>query len=158
MLLMVSLAKASLAVVTLLLTIRAGSANCPLLTLSDLGSNEMFTSMGLVSAVLPDNQPVQIVDFNIVCLSSGMLRDTYSSASVVISYMCAGGTCTGRNPGTVTDQFVFSCNGDVWGGNFSNVITDPIADLTTPLETSCSGCRTVPEISDGVTLCICKFA
>lgn len=148
--------KIALALVTtcyLLHTI--GAQNCPMLTLSDLGSNQTFSSMGLVSTLLLDNQ-VQIIDFNIVCLSSGVLRDTYSTASVVISYMCEGGVCAERVPGVLTDQFVFLCNGDVWG-NSVNLIMNPSASLSTPLDTSCSECTADPEISDPVTLCISKL-
>lgn len=135
-------------------TIRAGSpGGCPLLTLSDLGSNLTFSTAGLVSSALTadGNPPVQIRDFNIVCLSTGIQRNTYSSASVVIRYGCESGQCRSGEMGL----FFFSCSIDVWELG-PPPDTNPLANLTTPLETSCSMCG-VGETFSRVTFCNRKF-
>ena len=80
---------------------------------------------------------VQILESNVVCLSQGSVKNTYSTVSVVIRYT-AGGIES-------TSQVEYECSrtdsGPVWGVSNPVVVNDSlIATLTTPMRTDCSRC------------------
>lgn len=132
------------------------SANCPLLTLADLGTNETLSDVGLVSA--STGNLVQILDFNIECLVSGEFRDTYSSAGVVVLYQCGdpnGGECV-DTAGVIETQLVFPCTNGTWQPaelTLDNSFPGEVL-RDNPLLTNCFRCELFPE--EGIS-CICKF-
>ena len=134
------------------LSFARAQVDCPPFNVSALGATDMLTPGGLIGAAfgavsgdptLPVS--VQVHDSNIVCLSSGRTRDTYSAVSVVVRYTCTGAPseCTG-NP--TLSQFKFECaTGPTWtasvGGSASNIITTPPdGTLATTLRTDCGLC------------------
>lgn len=104
-------------------------------------------------------EPVNVEAFQVVCLSSGLLRDTYSSASVLVTYTCS------QCMGTLVEQFTFYCNGSAqwsWDGEFDIIRMDPSVDLSTVVEKRCSLCIDPGNFDgslqpyDNVTHCISK--
>ena len=128
---------------------------CPLIEGSELGTTSTMSPNGLISdaylSVMGDPTlppSVQLFNYTIVCLHAGNMRDTYSSTSVVASYMCMGSPAV-CNGAMLLSQFEFECvdrnMGPEWvpgvGGSTANVITTP-ADgrLSTPLRSDCGAC------------------
>ena len=128
---------------------------CPLIEGSELGTTNTTSPNGLISdayqsvtgeTIAPPL--VQLFNYTIVCLHAGNMRDTYSSTSVVASYMCMGSPAV-CNGSMVLSQFEFECvdrgMGPEWipgvGRSTANVITTP-ADgrLSTPLRRDCGTC------------------
>ena len=78
---------------------RAQVANCLPLSETDLGTANAPSTTGLVGAAFQavSGEPsmhmpvsVQVHASNIVCLSSGLIRNTYRGVSVVVNYTCTG--------------------------------------------------------------------
>ena len=120
------------------------SSQCDLLSRSDLAGEE--SGAGLISEALRSSTGgssltnISLVDYSLVCLSTGGTRDTFGSASVVAEYTEGGGS------GSTHSQFEFECgvNG-AWrvtagGSNDSLVTTPPDATLNTTLRSDCSLC------------------
>ena len=125
--------------------------DCLAFNVNDLGATNMPTQAGLVGSALlaVSGDPslpvsVQVHNSNIVCLTSGRTRDTYSGVSVVVNYTCTGPLfqCAG-NP--IRSQFEFECVAGTWtasvGGSAANIITTPPSgSLSTILRTDCGLC------------------
>ena len=142
----------SLILISVLSFARA-QVDCPPFNVSELGATDMRPQGGLIGdafAARSGDQAlpvsVQVHNSNIVCLSSGRTRDTYSGVSVVVNYTCTGTVpeCTTGNP--ILSQFDFGCvDGPRWAasvsGSASNIITTPPdGSLSTPLRTDCAVC------------------
>ena len=133
--------------------------NCMMVNPSDLGSQDSFSEDGIIAEIVDGE--VQLVDFNVVCLSSGSLRNTYRSASVLAEYNCRG-SCFGGT-GLRINQFTFECGTlnqwvaimSVDGSLNDSIRTDSMATMTTPLETFCANCMDprFNEASDSITHC-----
>ena len=128
------------------------TVDCPPFDVSLLGATDMQTTDGLVGAALraangdPAMPSVQVHNSNIVCITNGRTRDTYSGVSVVVNYTCTGGSPSGCTGNPTVSQFEFECvTGPTWttsvGGSASNIITTPSnGTLSTPLRTDCGVC------------------
>ena len=153
---------------------RRGIGNCALPSAADLGRPDMLSKDGLVAGGFFHRTDagayrpfVRIIDFNYVCQSSGTVRGTVSSVSVVVRFVeCSGSVefCAGEENGnTLLEQFQFDCLAEatdpVSGDSKMNVFTfNPNttaptitglirtiasrveADLTTPLAEQCGEC------------------
>ena len=155
---------------------RRGIGNCALPNVADLGRPDMLSKDGLVAggffhrirAEVGDDRPfVRIIDFNYVCQSSGTVRGTVSSVSVVVRFVACSGSvesCADEENGyTLLEQFQFDCLAEatdpVSGDSKMNVFTfNPNttaptitglirtiasrveANLTTPLAEQCGEC------------------
>jgi hypothetical protein len=53
-------------------------------------------------------QLVRIIDFSVVCESSGIVRDSISSISLVVNFECVGTIC-GNEVSNRTEQFQYDC-------------------------------------------------
>ena len=143
-------------------------------TMADLGRSDVPSQDGLIAGGLTadgtdaDTRPfVRILDFQYVCQSSGTMRGTVSSVSVVVQFETCSGTevfCANEaNRDTLIEQFQFDClavatdpnGGDPKMNVFSfnpNTISPTVrglvrtitsrveADLTTPLAERCGEC------------------
>ena len=154
---------------------RADIGNCMLPTMADLGRSDVPSQDGLVAGGLTadgidagNTRPfVRIIDFQYVCQSSGTMRGTVSSVSVVVQFETCSGTevfcADAANREAVIEQFQFDClavatdpnGGDPRMNVFSfdpNTISPTVrglvrtiasrveADLTTPLAERCGEC------------------
>ena len=154
---------------------RTDIGNCMLPTMADLGRSEVPSQDGLVAGGLTadgtdagNTRPsIRILNFQYVCQSSGTMRGTVSSVSVVVQFETCSGTevfCANEaNRETVIEQFQFDClavatdpnGGDSRMNVFSfnpNTISPTVrglvrtiasrveADLTTPLAEQCGEC------------------
>ena len=156
---------------------RAQVANCLPLSETDLGTANAPSTTGLVGAAFQavSGEPsmhmpvsVQVHASNIVCLSSGLIRNTYRGVSVVVNYTCTGAPseCTG-NP--TLSQFEFECvaNPVRWAasvdGSASNIITTPPdGSLSTTPRTDCIVCisparPTFATITNNEQHCGCEY-
>ena len=135
--------------------------SCPLITINDLGSTTELSTVGLIAeAIVPPEEagnsrvPVRIMDFSIVCDTSGDRINTSSYVSVVVQLRCISQS---SNPSLVecdgstvdTRQYQFQCieqNGQPTWANFvdgNNLFVqtlDPTATLSTPLADQCRRC------------------
>lgn len=157
-----------IAVVVSLVTRRVvgQGGDCPPLVGSDLGDNESFSQAGLISeAVRADtaqqNQTeVQLLNYTIVCVAQGTVRDTWRMVSGVARYMIDGEA----SPATTT-QFHFQCESDGSGWNTTvvnstdYVLTQPDATLDTPPRTDCALCISPSQLPEAVDEqhCVRKF-
>ena len=113
--------------------------NCSIVTESDLGNPSMLSSEGIISAV-QGRALVQVLQINIVCLSSGQRRNTYSTASVLARYNCLNCTASMMMQELV-NQFTFPCNmQNQWVPPSGGITPDPMANFTTPLDRNCGLC------------------
>ena len=151
----------------------AQSSSCLSITINDLGNTTSFSSDGLVAdGIVPQgesgtNIPVRIMNYTIVCDTSGNRRNTSSYVSVVVQFQCdfqsTDSTLTVCNGNTiVTRQYQFQCidrNGQsIWdasvsGNTFFVQTLDPNATLSTPLANQCRRCideqqSSSPNIND----------
>ena len=154
---------------------RAQVADCIPLSETDLGTANAPRTTGLVGAAFQavsgdPSMPVsvQVHDSNIVCLSGGLIWNTYRGVSVVVNYTCTGAPseCTG-NP--TLSQFEFECvaNPVRWApsvdGSAANIITTPPdASLSTTLRTDCIVCvsparPTFATITNNEQHCGCEY-
>ncbi len=103
---------AILLVGALLLPLAAGQiGECPLLQPEELGRLDAPSREGLIPPTytrgdLLDEPLIQILDYHIVCMSTGNSRDTYRYLSVIVNYTCALGDCENNR---VVAQFDMSC-------------------------------------------------
>jgi hypothetical protein len=137
-----------------------GSGSCLPLVVDDLGSTTMRgmneQPFGIVRSALsvPELGPPEVVilDFNIVCESAGLTRDTASSVSVVVTFECTGSSlqCAGGGAGPVnlTQQFTFRCAEIINLVTYEPLFipvpfitrTNPVASLDTLPDTQCGLC------------------
>ena len=142
-------------------TVVGQGGDCSPLVGGDLGDLNSLSQMGLISAALPSQPEVQLLDYHIVCVAQGTERDTWRMVSVVATYMLAGGM---ENNDTV--QFHFQCedDGSAWNTTVLNstefvLTTSPNATLDTPTRIDCALCvspEQLPE-ADNDQHCVCKF-
>ena len=150
----------------------ARSQECPIFEESLLGSTSGSSTTGLVrdaiAAGLGEGATVNVLVHasNIVCLTSGRTRDTYTGVSIVVNYTCSSApACTG-NP--TLSQFDFGCvSGSVWGGSVfgsadSIITTPPTGSLSTTLRTDCGVCLSPARagfagVTNNEQHCGCKF-
>ena len=124
-----------------------GQLDCPPFIADLLGSTNAASTTGLVrdafSAFTGETSPitVQVHASNIVCLTSGRTRNTYSGVSVVVNYTCNGASNPACNGNPTISQFDFECvSGPIqWAasvdGSADNIVTTPqLAILQPPLE------------------------
>ena len=120
--------------------------NCPMITVSDLGSTADVSSEGLAAGIV--GLPIQIQESTTLCVSSGTLRSTYQSASVLIRYQCPN--CTNE---INVHQFTFICDYNRWTGNpVSSINHDPQASFNMETDTHCLFCS--PSLGSSTTQCI----
>lgn len=133
--------------------------DCSPLVEEDLGDFDSLNQTGLISAALPSQPEVQLLNYTIVCVAQGTMRDTWRIVSGVATYMLAGGM-------NDTVQFHFQCedDGSAWNTTIMNstdfVLTSPNATFDTPRRTDCALCispEQLPE-ADNDQHCVCKFA
>jgi hypothetical protein len=94
---------------------RSGISSCTIPTLDELGRSDMLSTHGLVAASFEaadgggrEPQQVRIIDFSVVCESSGVVRGSISSISLVINFECVGTIC-GNEVSNRTEQFQYDC-------------------------------------------------
>lgn len=95
---------------------------------------------------------VRILDFHVVCESAGLMCDTTSSVSAVVTFECTGQQCQGggRDPVNVTEQFTFRCLDSDFDGRiiyepllfpvFPIRRLDPVASFDTAPDLQCGSC------------------
>ena len=94
----------------------------------------------------PPRPLVQVLDYNIVCQTIGMQRDTFRSVSVVVNYTCDGISWAFCDGTPLLSQFEFECgSGNAWiagyGGSTDGIFTQMSdGDLSTPPRTDCGVC------------------
>ncbi len=123
-------------------TVRGQGEDCPMLLESELGDTTAVTGTGLLADALSlsgdAGSIVQLLQFNIVCLAQGTVRDTYRSLSLIAEYRDAGGT-------VATIQLHLQCVGGTWstrnfGSSSAAASTPTNGTLTTTLRTDCFLC------------------
>ncbi len=143
------------------ITGRNGGGDCSILVANDL-VNAANNTAGIIPSVL-GGVPVVLIDFELVCLSSGTQRDTYHSVSVIARYQRLDNGTTHR------DQFTFDCSPEinVWvplsQNNPDEVLRDDpqvIQNVNVTLDTNCGLCIN-PQIGevfnpDPLTFCASK--
>ena len=141
-------------------TVVGQGGDCSPLVGGDLGDIDSLNQTGLISAALPSQPEVQLLDYHIVCVAQGTERNTWRMVSGVAMYMLAGGMETNN-----TVQFHFQCenDGSAWNTTVINstefVLTSPNATFDTPMRTDCALCvspEQLPE-ADNDQHCVCKF-
>ena len=112
---------------------------------------------------------IRLIAFNIVCESTGLLRNTLSSFSAVVFYECVGSfpedNCDNQIPTNLTHQVQSDCalgsnTFSVAGVRAGRVRTTEIqATLNTPPDIMCSFCSERSSIvpSNQVTHCVGMF-
>lgn len=135
----------SIAIVWLTLAGSSCESNCPLIQGFDLGSTDDSPSAaGLIGATFSSAENVQIMNYKIVCLAQGTVRDAYRFVSIVVNYTYNG---TER-----LSQFQFECQSGNWSANLSGSLlyarTDPPdASLETILRKDCVQCVDPSQLS-----------
>ena len=154
---------------------RADIGNCMLPTMADLGRSDVPSQDGLIAGGLTADgtdagniRPfVRILAFRYVCQSSGTMRGTVSSVSVVVQFETCSETevfcANAANRETVIEQFQFDClavatdpnggdprmnvfafdpntNSPSITGLVRTIASRVEADLTTPLADQCGEC------------------
>ncbi len=135
--------------------------SCPPITMEDLGNTETLSESGLLAGALEEievgTSAVRVRSFHIVCESSGLLRNTTRSVSLLVNFDCMGLTCRrGGNQNEVvnlTEQFQFNCTASFFEGGggaafhyesglFSGTFrrVDPVAGFDTAREERCGMC------------------
>lgn len=109
---------------------------------SELGDTTTPVSTGLLAQALAAERgnprlTAQLLEFNIVCLAQGTVRDTYRSLSLIVSYR-DGGTDS-------TTQLHLQCDSGSWSiftGGVSRLAasTPNGGTLSTALKTDCIAC------------------
>lgn len=156
-------------------SLTSNSGSCLSLATMDLGSTIVTTpneqpDSGVVSNALdqPEIGPpeVRILDFQVVCESAGLTRDTVSSVSAIVTFECTGQQCEGggREPVNSTEQFTFRCiefddriiYEPLLFPTFSIRRLDPVASFATVPDTQCGLCLDPANgmTVDDVTHCI----
>ena len=143
-------------VVILLSKVTYSQDACVRLTTDALGHTNSFSEEGLVSKVLTDEMgtpvAVKILNTNIVCEAQhAVMEHRYSYTSVVVSFNCNAEYTDSRLPNcsassvVLIEQFDLGCADGNWTARILNSsdsahIVNPIATLTTELDTSCILC------------------
>ena len=132
-----------------------GPFDCPAFTADLLGSTTAASTTGLVRDAFAANTgetspsaiTVQVHASNIVCLTSGRTRNTYSGVSVIVNYTCNGASNPACNGNPTNSQFDFECvSGPIrWaasvGGSADNIVTTPpTGNFATTLRRDCGVC------------------
>ncbi len=134
---------------------RVGS--CTPITTADIGNITSLSTTGLVAKFLSDSNVnptmVRIIEYNVVCESLGLIRETVASTSFIVQYECLGSGCLGNDPTivqTFLHQFQMHCNRgpppsfsvpSIFSVFPENIITvDPTGDLFTPASDGCGSC------------------
>ena len=141
-------------------TVVGQGGDCSPLVGSDLGDFDSLNQTGLISMALLSQPAVQLLDYNIVCIAQGTMKDTWRMVSGVASYMLAGGMDT--------VQFHFQCesDGSAWNTTIINstdfVLTSPPnATFDTMNRTDCALCVSPEQLpgggADNDQHCVCKF-
>lgn len=150
---------------------------CPLITIDDLGSTANFSTNGLIArsiSVLSGEGrrsirliPTRIIRYKVLCDTSGIRRNTSSSVSVLVEYVCSDrihgqAHCNGITKSTW--QFLFEC--DVrpytrWTLRQLYSVITPIATFSTTSNNRCRGCFGAQagygfQEYDSVTQCMSK--
>lgn len=120
------------------IALASGQTNCPLVELSDLGSNSTYVDTGLLFDALNASKGtasnVSVLEFNTVCLAQGSRRDMYRSISIVVRYHEVTGT-------EYSVQIQYQCTNGRWSADNFNHSGSLISDLTTTLRMDCLQCR-----------------
>ena len=87
---------------------------------------------------------VMLFEANVVCLSVGDVRDTFTSVSIVANYSCNFGNFPECAEPWSVSQFEFTCNPnfDTWGiDSIDGIITTPAdGDFSTVVRMDCAVC------------------
>ena len=120
--------------------------NCPELTMEDLGSSNR-SSVGLIPQAV--GGPAAILRYEVLCQSSGTVKGTFRSASVLLQY--------GSVDDPLIDSFGFVCNvSGEWILNPVTHFTEPPM-FGIPARNDCSFCslgRPIAGSYDSSTYCI----
>ena len=150
---------------------RRGIGNCALPNVADLGRQDLPSKDGLIAGgysvyIRRDRPFVKILNYQYVCQSSGTVRGTVSSISMVVQFeVCfrSAESCANEPNQILVEQFQFDClaeatdpvSGDSKMNAFTfNPNTTPpritglvrtiasrvVANLTTPLAEQCGEC------------------
>lgn len=136
-----------------------GSCNGQLPT-EIFGSFDSPSATGIVAnSFFSDDPPlIRIVNVTTVCEVSGASRNTISSLSAVVVYVCSGTLCAGQQDQLITEQFQVDCSTRTDNGlpsfipgiHLSGVVRTPAVQVTatwnTPLARECGEC-TAPTAS-----------
>lgn len=122
----------------------AQGGDCFPLSEEDLGNTTTFSQAGLISMALIDNTTIQpevlLLDYNVVCIAQGTMKERWRMVSGVAQYMVRGD----QKP--VIKQFHFQCEsyGSGWTNTVLNstdfVLTAPSATTNTSNRTDCALC------------------
>ena len=129
---------------------------CERLTVDVLGNSSVLTKEGLLSEILTpggdgssQSTNVRILDMRVVCLAQHQMKDRYRYTSVIVSFECLTTDvripeCLAGSPARI-EQFDLGCVDGHWTTDILTVsdrarTTNPIADLTTELDTGCRFC------------------
>ena len=135
-----------------------GQSDCPMLTGGDLGSTNAASDRGLLAGTLAAvsanaSIQLQILEYNIVCLSQGTMRSKFQYVSVVVRFFRLS---DGMD---ATVQVEYECYNGVWRSR--GLTLNPLATLSTSVTTTCTLCLG-PEapravIFSPVEHCVGKF-
>ena len=118
------------------------------------------STAGIVAnSFFTDDPPmIRILNVAVVCEVSGAVRNTISSFSAVVAYVCSGGTVCGQSNQILTEQFQLDCSTRTESGlpsflpgmHLSSIVRTPAVQVTatrnTPLARKCGEC-TAPNIA-----------
>ena len=130
----------------------------PMLGFRDELSSERAIALSFDPLPIPR---VRILEFAVVCLSTGLARNTFSSISVIVRYECEGTSCGSVEAVNRTDQFDFDCTTEggilppTLEGDISIRTPDPNGTLQTALDEKCGRCYNGPGV-DPFTHCAGK--
>ena len=138
--------------------------DCLPLSEENLGNTTTFSQAGLISMALTDNtiQPeVLLLDYNVVCIAQGTMKDRWRMVSGVAQYMVRG------NQEPVVKQFHFECESDGSGwtttvlDSADFVLTVPNATIDISNRTDCALCVSPDQLpgfgADNEHHCVGKF-
>lgn len=115
------------------------TGNCSSITVGDLGSTTNFSQAGVVGQST-GGAGVQILGFNVLCISPSVRRNTYLTAVVAVHYNCL--ECFQSLPGNitnVTNVYTLRC-GDLNIWTITGIHPVPLTSLSTLLEKRCALC------------------
>ena len=111
----------------------------------------------LINSTYSDNVMIDSLTKHSVCLASGMYRDQWRSASILVRYTCTPAASCVRGAEIAKELLDIRCEDGAWLVHAMNA-TPAATSFETPLFTSCSNCVSPTEIkeSDEENHCVGK--
>ena len=111
--------------------------------------------LSLIDTTYTSAVTTNLTQMQYVCLASGMYRDQYRSASLLVRYTCTTPSCV-RGAVVEKELLDLSCVDGEW--SVATFTEDPDTEFDTPPRTDCSSCINSTEIDtflyDATSHCI----